>query len=109
MTGTLPPLLDSVVGGGTPGRSCIRVVMDPMLMCPGSLAQVPHPLRHKLSYPRHRLLNLRYGIGCSGGGISRTRHAGRGVDTDNEDEEDVIEVDKLLDVVGAVSITEISD
>ncbi|GFX90064.1 uncharacterized protein TNCV_887611 [Trichonephila clavipes] len=23
MTGTLPPLLDSVVGGGTPGRSCV--------------------------------------------------------------------------------------
>ncbi|GFS55181.1 uncharacterized protein TNCV_4799291 [Trichonephila clavipes] len=24
MTGTLPPLLDSVAGGGTPGRSCLR-------------------------------------------------------------------------------------
>ncbi|GFT21893.1 hypothetical protein TNCV_3179881 [Trichonephila clavipes] len=24
MTDTLPPLLDSLVGGGTPGRSCFR-------------------------------------------------------------------------------------
>ncbi|GFX24736.1 putative RNA-directed DNA polymerase from transposon BS [Trichonephila clavipes] len=36
MTGTLPPLLDSVAGGGTPGRSCMRVFMDPMLLCPGN-------------------------------------------------------------------------
>ncbi|GFX39565.1 uncharacterized protein TNCV_2103111 [Trichonephila clavipes] len=35
MTGTLPPLLDSMVGGGTPERSCVRVFMDPMLPCPG--------------------------------------------------------------------------
>ncbi|GFX01437.1 uncharacterized protein TNCV_1864111 [Trichonephila clavipes] len=35
MTGTLPPLLDSVVGGGTPERSCFRALMDPMLLCPG--------------------------------------------------------------------------
>ncbi|GFW74472.1 hypothetical protein TNCV_2413711 [Trichonephila clavipes] len=34
MTVTLPPLLDSVLGGGTPGRSCIRVLMDPMLRFP---------------------------------------------------------------------------
>ncbi|GFS99046.1 uncharacterized protein TNCV_1890541 [Trichonephila clavipes] len=33
MTGTLPPLLDSVVGGGTPGRSYLRVYMDTMLLC----------------------------------------------------------------------------
>ncbi|GFV25509.1 uncharacterized protein TNCV_1147791 [Trichonephila clavipes] len=55
MTGTLPPLLDSVelgscakkinnqsinqldsvVGGGTPGRRSLRVHMDPMLLCQG--------------------------------------------------------------------------
>ncbi|GFW90130.1 hypothetical protein TNCV_1789521 [Trichonephila clavipes] len=34
MTGTLFPLLDSVVGGDTPERSCERVLMDPMLLCP---------------------------------------------------------------------------
>ncbi|GFS92658.1 hypothetical protein TNCV_1161001 [Trichonephila clavipes] len=34
MTDTLPPLLDSVVGGGTPERSCVRVFMDPILLCP---------------------------------------------------------------------------
>ncbi|GFY05273.1 uncharacterized protein TNCV_2207191 [Trichonephila clavipes] len=45
MTGTLPPLLDSVVGGGTPGRSCSRaygsnaavpgrgVISEPDLLC----------------------------------------------------------------------------
>ncbi|GFX21784.1 uncharacterized protein TNCV_2310631 [Trichonephila clavipes] len=41
MTGTLPPLLDSVVGGGTPERSCIRVHMDPMLLCPGKGLVLP--------------------------------------------------------------------
>ncbi|GFV68647.1 uncharacterized protein TNCV_4883462 [Trichonephila clavipes] len=35
MTGTLPPLLDSVVGGGMPERSCTRVLMDPSRLCPG--------------------------------------------------------------------------
>ncbi|GFS55710.1 hypothetical protein TNCV_132031 [Trichonephila clavipes] len=35
MTGTLPPLLDSVVGGGAPERRLLRVHMDPMLLCPG--------------------------------------------------------------------------
>ncbi|GFU33771.1 uncharacterized protein TNCV_7641 [Trichonephila clavipes] len=34
MTGTLPPLLDSVVGGGTPGRSFLRVFMDWNMLCP---------------------------------------------------------------------------
>ncbi|GFW27597.1 hypothetical protein TNCV_4282981 [Trichonephila clavipes] len=33
LTGTLPPLLDSVVGGGTPGRNCSRAY--------GSNAAVP--------------------------------------------------------------------
>ncbi|GFX53432.1 hypothetical protein TNCV_4652221 [Trichonephila clavipes] len=37
----------------------------------------------------------------------RTGHAGKGVDIDTVDEEDVAEVDKLLEVVGVVSITEI--
>ncbi|GFX63217.1 putative RNA-directed DNA polymerase from transposon BS [Trichonephila clavipes] len=41
MTGTLPPLLDSVVGGGTPGRRCLRVLMDPMLQCPGKGLVLP--------------------------------------------------------------------
>ncbi|GFT22315.1 hypothetical protein TNCV_3273111 [Trichonephila clavipes] len=35
MTGTLPPLLDSVVGGATPERRCLRVHMDPMQLCQG--------------------------------------------------------------------------
>ncbi|GFW01637.1 uncharacterized protein TNCV_4085521 [Trichonephila clavipes] len=35
MTGTLPPLLDSVVGGGPPERRYLSVLMDPMLLCPG--------------------------------------------------------------------------
>ncbi|GFU84530.1 hypothetical protein TNCV_3915611 [Trichonephila clavipes] len=34
MTGTLSPLLDSVVGGGTPERRNVRVLMDPMQLCP---------------------------------------------------------------------------
>ncbi|GFV06211.1 uncharacterized protein TNCV_2151151 [Trichonephila clavipes] len=33
MTGTLLPLLDSVVGGGTPGQSFLRVFMDPNMLC----------------------------------------------------------------------------
>ncbi|GFW42574.1 uncharacterized protein TNCV_4257681 [Trichonephila clavipes] len=40
MTGTLPPLLDSVVGGGTPGRSCFGT-LDPMLLCPGKGLVLP--------------------------------------------------------------------
>ncbi|GFV89830.1 uncharacterized protein TNCV_4690591 [Trichonephila clavipes] len=43
MTGTLPPLLHSVVVGGTPERSCVRVLMDSMLLCPDSpLTVTPH-------------------------------------------------------------------
>ncbi|GFV78012.1 hypothetical protein TNCV_1661 [Trichonephila clavipes] len=42
MTGTLPPLLDSVVGGGTPERSCVRVLMDPMLLCRGKSLVLPN-------------------------------------------------------------------
>ncbi|GFX36599.1 hypothetical protein TNCV_2031791 [Trichonephila clavipes] len=34
MTGTMPPFLDSVVGGGT--KLC-TFLMDPMLLCPGVL------------------------------------------------------------------------
>ncbi|GFW42739.1 uncharacterized protein TNCV_473291 [Trichonephila clavipes] len=41
MTGTLPPLLDFVVGGGTPGRSYLRIYMDPMLLCPGKGLVLP--------------------------------------------------------------------
>ncbi|GFW27607.1 uncharacterized protein TNCV_4283081 [Trichonephila clavipes] len=37
MTGTLPSLLDSVVGGGTTRRSYVRVLMDPMQLCPALL------------------------------------------------------------------------
>ncbi|GFV70388.1 uncharacterized protein TNCV_4798071 [Trichonephila clavipes] len=43
MTGTLPPLLDSVVGGATPERRCLRVHMDPMLLCPGKDLVLPTP------------------------------------------------------------------
>ncbi|GFW36587.1 uncharacterized protein TNCV_1955871 [Trichonephila clavipes] len=43
MTGTLPPLLDSVVGEGTPERSCVRVHMDSMLQCPGKGLVLPNP------------------------------------------------------------------
>ncbi|GFW43777.1 uncharacterized protein TNCV_4771261 [Trichonephila clavipes] len=35
MTGTLPPLLDSVVGGRTPERRCFFAHMDPSLLCQG--------------------------------------------------------------------------
>ncbi|GFS56413.1 uncharacterized protein TNCV_4302481 [Trichonephila clavipes] len=35
MTGTLFPFLDSVVVGDTPGRNYVRVLMDPMQLCPG--------------------------------------------------------------------------
>ncbi|GFY10899.1 hypothetical protein TNCV_1124211 [Trichonephila clavipes] len=42
MTGTLPPLLDSVVGGGTPERRCFRVLMDPMLLYPGKGLVLPN-------------------------------------------------------------------
>ncbi|GFT74249.1 uncharacterized protein TNCV_5034591 [Trichonephila clavipes] len=41
MTGTLPPLLDSVVGGGTPGRSFLRVFMDPNILCPSKGLVLP--------------------------------------------------------------------
>ncbi|GFW59436.1 RNA-directed DNA polymerase from mobile element jockey [Trichonephila clavipes] len=41
MTGTLPPLLDSVVGGGTPGRSYVRVLVDTMQLCPGKGLVLP--------------------------------------------------------------------
>ncbi|GFX80363.1 uncharacterized protein TNCV_3931161 [Trichonephila clavipes] len=44
MTCTLPPLLDSVVGGGTPERSCVRVHMDPMLQYPGKGLVLPNQL-----------------------------------------------------------------
>ncbi|GFW63666.1 uncharacterized protein TNCV_4329541 [Trichonephila clavipes] len=42
MTGTLPPLLDSVVGGDMPERRCLRVYMDPMLQCPGKGLVLPN-------------------------------------------------------------------
>ncbi|GFX79945.1 uncharacterized protein TNCV_558441 [Trichonephila clavipes] len=41
MTGTLPPLLDSVVDGGTPERRCLRVLMDPNMQCPGKGLVLP--------------------------------------------------------------------
>ncbi|GFX57764.1 hypothetical protein TNCV_1495251 [Trichonephila clavipes] len=37
MTGT-----DSVVGGGMPGRNCIRVLMVSMLLCPGKGLVLPN-------------------------------------------------------------------
>ncbi|GFT70293.1 uncharacterized protein TNCV_2657701 [Trichonephila clavipes] len=42
MTGTLPPLLDSVGGGGMPERSCVRVLMNPMLLCQGKGLVLPN-------------------------------------------------------------------
>ncbi|GFV45238.1 putative RNA-directed DNA polymerase from transposon X-element [Trichonephila clavipes] len=42
MTGTLPPLFDSVVDGGTPERRCLRVYMDPMLQCPEKSVVLPN-------------------------------------------------------------------
>ncbi|GFT31258.1 hypothetical protein TNCV_3600271, partial [Trichonephila clavipes] len=42
-TGTLPPLLDSVVGGGMPERSLLRVYMDQMLLCPAAAVSEPQP------------------------------------------------------------------
>ncbi|GFX27174.1 putative RNA-directed DNA polymerase from transposon BS [Trichonephila clavipes] len=41
MTGTLPPLLDSVVGGGMPERRLLCVHMDPMPLCPGKGLVLP--------------------------------------------------------------------
>ncbi|GFW51417.1 putative RNA-directed DNA polymerase from transposon BS [Trichonephila clavipes] len=41
MTVTLPPLSDSVVGGGTPERRFLRLHMDPMLLCPGKGLVLP--------------------------------------------------------------------
>ncbi|GFW75347.1 putative RNA-directed DNA polymerase from transposon BS [Trichonephila clavipes] len=59
MTGTLPPLLDSVVGGGTPERSCIRVLMDPMLLCPGKGLVLSNPNIDQISTnARFLLLSL---------------------------------------------------
>ncbi|GFY05492.1 putative RNA-directed DNA polymerase from transposon X-element [Trichonephila clavipes] len=37
----MPPLLDSVVGGGTPERRCLRVLMDPNMQCPGKGLVLP--------------------------------------------------------------------
>ncbi|GFT06490.1 uncharacterized protein TNCV_3356211 [Trichonephila clavipes] len=54
LTGTLPPLLDSVVGGGTPGRRCLRVYMDPMLMCPGKGFVLPNLTIDQIA--THRLI-----------------------------------------------------
>ncbi|GFX80368.1 uncharacterized protein TNCV_3931211 [Trichonephila clavipes] len=42
MTGTLPPLLDSVWGGGTPGLSFLRVYMDPMHLYQGKGLVLPN-------------------------------------------------------------------
>ncbi|GFT26476.1 RNA-directed DNA polymerase from mobile element jockey [Trichonephila clavipes] len=44
LTGTLPPLLDSGVGGGTPGRNYVRVLMDPNILCPGKGLVLPTTL-----------------------------------------------------------------
>ncbi|GFS52531.1 hypothetical protein TNCV_4851771 [Trichonephila clavipes] len=49
MTGTLPPLLDSVVGGDTPERSCLRVLMDSMLLLPGKGLVLPTPNVDRIS------------------------------------------------------------
>ncbi|GFX84639.1 hypothetical protein TNCV_724471 [Trichonephila clavipes] len=42
MTDTLPPLLNSVVGEDTLERSCERVLMDPMLLCPSKGLVLPN-------------------------------------------------------------------
>ncbi|GFW77073.1 RNA-directed DNA polymerase from mobile element jockey [Trichonephila clavipes] len=44
MTGPLPPLLDSVVSGGTPERRFPRVLIDPMLLCPDKGLVLPTTL-----------------------------------------------------------------
>ncbi|GFS55660.1 uncharacterized protein TNCV_131721 [Trichonephila clavipes] len=51
MTGTLHPLLHSVVDGGTPGRSCIRVLMDPILLCPVTPHRYLNSYRGVISEP----------------------------------------------------------
>ncbi|GFW69329.1 uncharacterized protein TNCV_486781 [Trichonephila clavipes] len=59
MTGTLPPLLDPVVGGGTPERSCSRLLMDPMLLCPGKGLVLPNPnIDNVAKCPRFLILSL---------------------------------------------------
>ncbi|GFX44407.1 uncharacterized protein TNCV_1394281 [Trichonephila clavipes] len=42
MTGTLPPLLDSMVDGSTPERNCVRIFMDPMLLYAGKDFVLPN-------------------------------------------------------------------
>ncbi|GFV83794.1 uncharacterized protein TNCV_2555801 [Trichonephila clavipes] len=60
MIGTLPPLLDSVVGGGMPERSCVRVFMDPMLLWPGKGLVLPkfHTIDQIASSARFLILSL---------------------------------------------------
>ncbi|GFX20597.1 uncharacterized protein TNCV_4269291 [Trichonephila clavipes] len=59
MTGTLPLLLDSVVGGGTPERSCVRVIMDPKLLCPGKGLVLPNlNIDHIAKHSRFLILSL---------------------------------------------------
>ncbi|GFV55967.1 hypothetical protein TNCV_249631 [Trichonephila clavipes] len=59
MTCTLPPLLDSVVGGGTPERSCVLFLMDPMLLCPGKGLVLPNQnIDDIANYSRFLILSL---------------------------------------------------
>ncbi|GFT55131.1 hypothetical protein TNCV_2326201 [Trichonephila clavipes] len=44
MTGTLPPLLESVVGGGTPEDEVCFALMDPMKLCRKDLVLGMYPL-----------------------------------------------------------------
>ncbi|GFU24087.1 uncharacterized protein TNCV_2006831 [Trichonephila clavipes] len=58
MTGTLPPLLDSVVGGGTPGRIFLAL-MNPILLCQGKGLVLPNPnVDNIAAHTRFLLLSL---------------------------------------------------
>ncbi|GFW06248.1 uncharacterized protein TNCV_37231 [Trichonephila clavipes] len=59
MTGTLPPLLDSVVGGGTLGRICFLALMDPILLCQVKGLVLPNPnVDNIAAHTRFLLLSL---------------------------------------------------
>ncbi|GFW64600.1 putative RNA-directed DNA polymerase from transposon BS [Trichonephila clavipes] len=59
LTGTLPPLLDSVVGGGTPERRCLHVLIDPNMQCPGKGLVLPNSdIDAIAAYTRYFILSL---------------------------------------------------
>ncbi|GFX19989.1 putative RNA-directed DNA polymerase from transposon BS [Trichonephila clavipes] len=59
MTGTLPPLLDSGVGGSTPERRYLRLLKDSKLLCPGKGLVLPnHNIDPIATYCRFLILSI---------------------------------------------------